>query len=126
MKRLGIAAALMVPLAACGAPVAVSPSPTIVKMSLREACPQAEAAIKGMDIVSDTPADIRAAADRVQAIVDAGDQETVNAMSRLADAIRAGESTKPGMEKIDASQRLIAALGTLADRCEAVGSSSFQ
>lgn len=107
-------------------PAAATPSPTLEppKVTLREACPQAEVIIKDLDVVP-TDAEYGAAITSMDKLLATSDLETNNALGKIQEALEAGRAAKPGMASIDASQQLLAALDHAQTRCKAVGSSSF-
>jgi hypothetical protein len=101
---------------------ATSPPPAV---SLRESCPQVEAALPGGAV---PPAakwrEFSAKLDRIAA---AGDLETKNAVQNLqqaADALAAGPPA--GDAYLDASEDFLDAVSDLAGRCRDVGSSALQ
>lgn len=117
-------------LAACGSgeptsgdSPASSPSVTTTANSLKDTCPQVEAALPGIMASSSK---IEAARVEIQGLSDSGDVETQNALDGLVQALAAMRDATPGGEYVDASQKLLAALDDLAIRCKAVGSAALQ
>lgn len=124
MKSALAALVLLLSLAACGGDGEASsaePSETesVAPATLKETCPQVEAAIgKDWDV----------ARDEVQALSDAGDLETQQAVERVIAALTtlAERKNLTGMALLDARAAIRDSLSGLADRCNAVGSSSLQ
>jgi hypothetical protein len=128
----GVAAALLATLlAACGSgeptsgdSPASSPSVTTTANSLKDTCPQVEAALPTGLVPPSSK--FEAARVEIQGLSDSGDVETQNALDGLVKALAAMRDASPGGEYVDASQKLLAALDDLAIRCKAVGSSALQ
>jgi hypothetical protein len=94
-------------------------------VGLRETCPRVEAAIRNVDIIS-PPVKMATAHGRVQALADAGDLETKNALRGVVEVIEEMQTAAQGQESVDAFSAWTAAVSNLADRCRAVGSSALQ
>lgn len=93
--------------------------------TLKDTCPQVEAAIDGMDFDSD-PADLAAAEQTVLALSAAGDVETQNALEPVLTALRKSQTATQGETSADAFDAWTDAGRTIGDRCKAAGSSAFQ
>lgn len=126
--------ALFVALTACsddskdqgaGEPAASSSVKGLASATLKDTCPQLEAAISGIDIVS-PPGKITAAQGAVQELSDRGDTETQNALTNVVVALGQLRTAEQGQGSLDARNSMRAALDNLADRCAAVGSSAMQ
>lgn len=115
---------LVLPLAACSAALVAMTTPTPL-VSMKESCARAETLIAELKLVP-TPAEYTAAADKMAAIVAAGDQESKNAFTKLEDALRTCSTAKPGSEFLDADRHLLNTLDTMMSRCTAAGSSAFR
>lgn len=94
-------------------------------MSLKETCPQVEAAVRGVDIIS-SPDRLQTAHDKVQALAEAGDLETRNALRPVVSTIAKMHDAQPGQQAADAFDAWTTTLGDISKRCGAVGSSAFQ
>jgi hypothetical protein len=97
----------------------------VAAVGLRETCPEVEAAIRNVDIIS-PPAKIATAHARVEELAKAGDLETKNALRGVVDVIDEMQTAAQGQESVDAFDAWTAAVTNLADWCEAVGSSALQ
>lgn len=94
-------------------------------VGLRETCPEVEAAIRNVDIISPT-ARMAAAHARVEELSQAGDLETKNALRGVVDGIDEMQTAAQGQASVDAFDAWTAAVTNLADRCESFGSSPLQ
>jgi hypothetical protein len=135
MKKATVAGlALILLTSACGGSESASDRPTLTPsssgptapaISLRQSCPQIEAALPTGVV---TPAsEWQQFGLRLSEIADAGDLETKNALMGLQSAVDILASDPAnGQPALDAEQSLLAALDNLAIRCKAVGSSALQ
>lgn len=101
-----------------------SSTPADEPVTLQESCPQLEAAYPD----SGFPDGVEWSAylDEVDAIHQAGDLETRNAIEPLGSAAQWLAAEPRGSELLDARANMRAVLDNLRDRCAAVGSSAFQ
>jgi hypothetical protein len=136
IRTATFAAASLIALAGCsnssdgnddsnGSPIAVASTTTATAATLKETCPEVEAAIRGVDIIS-APAQIAAAEEKVQALSDDGDTETQNGLAPVLEVLEQMRTAKQGQEANAAFGAWTDAVAGLADRCATVGSSAFQ
>lgn len=105
---------------ASSTPTTSAPSAT----SLRESCAEVEAGLpEGM--LPPAPR-WQQYATELDAIAEAGDTETQNAVENLQDAVDELAADPTGMPFLDAREAMRDALDNLALRCKAVGSSALQ
>jgi hypothetical protein len=135
-KAIAVAAIALV-LSGCAAapaapPVSASavtptPTPTPAAVELADACEQASAIIAALDDLDDIPdADQYAsAADTMYALAESGDRDTKEVFTPVEAALKDLSTASPGMEYIEADQRLLDSLDTADKRCLAVGSDAF-
>ncbi|RNL66221.1 hypothetical protein EFK50_00935 [Nocardioides marmoriginsengisoli] len=92
---------------------------------MRETCPLIEAAIPA-DVMAEPSVWTKAGAE-LRELSSSGDAETKNAIDILLPAIDAlAADPAPGADALAAFDGLTTAIRTMADRCEAVGSSALQ
>jgi hypothetical protein len=130
---LAVAFSIAAVLAGCGTassqakPVATAAATKAlpVAATLLATCPQVEAVIITLGVVP-TAQQLQAAHTQVQALSDAGDLETRNALPSLLASLEGLRAAQPGTEYLDARQSQRTALSDLAGRCKTVGSSALQ
>jgi hypothetical protein len=106
--------------------VTMSATPTAAGATLLRTCPQVESSIITLNGVPNAE-QYGASHSRVQALSNAGDLETQNALTGLLASLETLQGTPPGgSEYLDAHQAFLAALSDLAGRCKTVGSSALQ
>jgi hypothetical protein len=102
-----------------------SAGPSLQPASLREACPEVEAAMP--EGVIPSAARWQKFSVELDELAVAGDVETKNALENLEEAVdRLAEDPPAGQAYLEAHQALLDAIINLADRCEAVGSSALR
>lgn len=101
-------------------------TPEAATVTLADACTVMEQRIPDDGILSAAGSwrVFKADLEKLEATGDADTQAAVAILLAPVETLMA--DPEPGTETIDADRDLLAALGTLADRCEAVGSPAFQ
>lgn len=107
------------------APVTTSAKPTLAGATLLLTCPEVESVIITLNGVP-TAGQYGAAHTEMQALSDAGDLETRNALTGVVASLGKLQSAQQGSENLDGQRALLAALDDLAGRCKTVGSSALQ
>jgi hypothetical protein len=125
MTRIVAIIAAAVFLTGCGnSDPAPTSTPTPAAASLADTCPLLEQATPAGMLPS--RARLAEYADDLQALADAGDVETRNAIAVMQDAVTQLQTAEPGADYTAAFDTMTNALRTIATRCGAVGSSAFQ
>lgn len=101
-----------------------TPTPTPAAVELKDACEQASAIIAALDDVPEAD-QYASAADTMYALVESGDRDTKEVFTPVEAALKDLSTASPGMEYIEADQRLLDSLDTADKRCLAVGSDAF-
>ena len=104
---------------------AASSSSAAPALTLREACPEVEAAMPG-GMLPPASRWEQFSAD-LDALAEQGDTETQNALAGLQDSAEVLASDPAnGSPLVDATQAYLTSLDNFADRCRAVGSSALR
>lgn len=101
-----------------------TPSATVTERTLAETCPLLEQATPTGLMPSDNRLATYAA--KLSEFATLGDAETRNALKPMRAAVEATRTAEPGSDAAAAFEDWTAALGVLAERCNAVGSGAFQ
>lgn len=134
MREVVVSVVLVLSVAGCGGQSdtpsseagEAKPSPVTEQVSLRDACPQIEAAFPSTD-QPESPA-WQEFSDLLAELSETGEVETKNAIATLEPPVDEFASEEPleGLPFLEARSAMRGAVSTLRDRCEAVGSSAFQ
>ena len=130
MRIVLLAIGCVLTLSGCGGSGDPKDSPTTVvmtaKVSLKDSCPKVEAILPDQSVLA-TIAEWESAVTALDQIAESGDLETQNAIGPLREAAEVfRQDPAQGQPTVEADQSLIAAIRSLADRCELAGSTAFQ